>query len=434
MTLFAILIVTLCFVGLRLQTATMTFSNASVFLGTWVLLLCLYQLDLAGFDPLSFEMQLYIGVFFSIYGLVYYMTYRSRAPGRTSRVEQTSSQASFQASNRVFMYVFFVLWALLFLVFVRSLGLGGVFLLITGGGARRALSEAENVNIWFYLFGYLFLVAAVYARLPRGLIKRVAFLAICGVVLSSMLVTAAKINFVSAVFLIYFVWYNKVPRPARELAVHAAVSVVGLYAFIFLFSIYTGKVVDTSVGSAASLTDVLQYGRDAFMYPYEYFVSSLAALNQVFFYTDQHQFAPGSVSFYSVYQILGRVGVLPGGIELPPQFLSFVVVGEVETNVYTLFYDILVDFGPFASILVAVGLGVLHGNLDHAEYWGTRPEILYVSQVSKLSAFLSFINFRYGDTIVILVVAIVVLSVIIRNLSPKSAVARTPQWNRARAS
>lgn len=415
-----------CFFILMLTSRTLAISNFSIFIGLWIVLVALYHLNLAGFDPLGLELQFYLTVFFCLYTLIYYCTTVSLRAKNVSIKGQVRRTDWFRKRNRRFMVAFFLLWFLMFAMFVWSVGVELMILLILQGGARASLSAAENVNIWFYLFGYLFILSAAYHGAPRKLMWRALWYLACALVLMSMLLTAAKINFVSAVLLCYIVWYNKEPRLRILLVKHAAFAIVGLYTFIFLYSVYTGKVIDPNVGSAEGLSDILKFGAKAFLYPYDYLTGSLAALNEVFSNTLQHRYAPGSQSFYSVYKIVEQFGLLPADVELPPQFYSFVDVGNVYTNVYTLFYDLWLDFGQIASLAMAIGIGALHAFLDQSEVKGASPPLYYFSEISKLSAFLSFVNFRYGDTIVVLSLALITLSICWR------AIVKTPRRVRAK--
>ncbi len=416
---FALPLVILIFVVLKLTVRTLTFSNMSIFLGVWIALLGLYQLKLVPFDPLSLELQLYLTTFFGLYGFSYFTGSTAFGYARTPR-SHLIKKLSIQSSNRAFMYLFLILWLALIIVFVRSVSINGLIMIVSQGGARKAITNLENVKISFYLFGYLFLIAASVSALPKSFIRRVLFFTIIGIVLGSMLVTAAKINFVSASFLIYIVWYNNRHRSIITLLRHFGLAIIALYAFIFIFSLYTGKVIDKSIGSISSIQDILQFSSDAFLYPYEYFVGSLAALNKVFLYAEPHTYLPGSISFYSVYQILMRLGMIDSGAQLAPQFYDFVTVGGVTTNVYTFLYDLFLDFGLFFPLIAALFLGFIHSRLDVTEQRGGLPELIYLSQVSKLSAFLSFVNFRYGDTIFILALGIWAAVTIIRSLTSKS--------------
>ncbi|MBL4767937.1 MAG: oligosaccharide repeat unit polymerase [Rhodobacteraceae bacterium] len=417
MTLVTVALISFFFVVLKRLTNSVTFSNMSIFLGVWILLLFLFLIRLRPFEPLSLELQLYLTTFFALYAFSYFLTAaKSTSKARVAKPAIWCDR--YRASIGRFAGFFFILWAALFLLFINSIQANiSVMLLVTQGGARKALSELHNINLWFYLFGYLFLIAATMRPWGPSIFWRVLMVLAFVIVLASMLLTAAKVNFVSAIFLVYVVWFNKVPRSKMTLLRHAVYVVFGLYFFIFSFSLFTGKVIDANVGSTASFADILHFGANALFYPYDYLVSSLAALNKVFLSSQNHSYAFGSTSFFSLYKILTAFGLLTSDISLPSQFQSFVTVGGVNTNIYTIFYDLIFDFGIFSSLFMGVFLGLFHGTLDKAEYYGARPSLSFLSQISKLSALLSFINFRYGDTIFILAVSIWLAALLLGHLT-----------------
>ena len=232
------------------------------------------------------------------------------------------------------------------------------------------------------------------------------------VVFASLFMTAAKMNAISASFLVYTIWFNRNNYGLSNFSRHFLfIGVLG-YIFIFSYSLFTGKVVDQSVGSIESFSDILKFGKSGYLYPYEYLNSSLAALDYTFNRpsTTDPSFLWGGYSFYSVYRIAAAFGFLSDAAALPSQLYGFVQFDHVDTNVYTFFYDLIIDFGDIGALLFALPHAMLHAFLDMRETRTSNVAFILLTNVSKLTAFLSFVTFRYGDTIFVFVLAIWLLS------------------------
>ncbi|MFG6581120.1 O-antigen polymerase [Sulfitobacter sp. 1A13191] len=381
------------------------FSNLSVFLGIWSILMTLYSLNLSVFPKLSGSLTLYILTFHFLYIFIYFLTASGFPTSRGANTapayyDQTNPQLKRHLSFA--SQLSFALWAFFFVKFLASLqSVGGAAVFLTGGGARKMLSETEGVSLTFYVFAYLFLVTAMLLVPHLTRYRKVAVYAGILFVLGSLLLTAAKVNVVSGAFLIYAIWFNRKKIGFANFCRQFGALVILGYAFIFLFSAFTGKVVDKSVGSIDNISDVLRYGKSAFLYPYDYLVGSLAALDYRFasIHSSDYSNLVGGHSFYSVYRIASAFGLISDTADLPDQFYGFVWFGGVNTNIYTFLYDLMLDFGEIGALLFAPLLAMLHASLDMRETIGRNIALIMLSNISKLSAFLSFVNFRYGDTV-----------------------------------
>jgi oligosaccharide repeat unit polymerase len=166
-----------------------------------------------------------------------------------------------------------------------------------------------------------------------------------------------------------------------------------------LFSLFTGKVIDKNVGSANTISDILSFGTSALLYPYEYMIGSLAAFNEVALHPQEGGFPPGAYSISFVYNALAKLGFTSSSLQLPDHLREFVHVGGIDTNVYTFLYDFVLDFGLVGSLLAAPLLATLHTYLDNrSSTTKSIPEFLLI-YISILAGFLSFVSFRYGDTL-----------------------------------
>ncbi|WP_081035955.1 O-antigen polymerase [Rhodobacter capsulatus] len=392
------------------------FSNLSVFLGVWAMIFFLYSLNLSVFPELSWDLYFYLLTFFSFYIFVYIVfasAFQSSQRESTPVVHLVEGNSRFKRKLVGAAILSFAAWSIFFFLFLRSFGsVSGVIFFLTAGGARKAISNSEGVSLTYYVFAYLFLIVAV-LLLPHltRIWKSVTYFCML-VVFVSLFMTAAKMNVISASFLVYIIWFNRNNYGFSNFYRHSLFILVFGYIFIFAYSLFTGKVVDQSVGSAESFSDILKFGKSGYLYPYEYLNSSLAALDYTFnipLKTDPSSLW-GGYSFYSVYRIAAAFGLFSDTAALPSQLYGFVQFGHVDTNVYSFFYDLIIDFGDVGALLFAFPHAMLHAFLDMREKRTSNVAFILLTNISKLTAFLSFVTFRYGDTIFVFVLAIWLLS------------------------
>lgn len=394
MTLIIASILATYFLVLRRTVNALAFSNFSVFLGIWIALLFLHSLKLRGYDDLSIDILLYIVVFFSIYFVTYILA--TIISARDKFKFKSANESRF--STDLICAILFALWAGFFIIFIKTLGGTGSFIsLLSSGGARLELNIIGGINVSYYIFAYFFIIAASMGNPLRSRAKKIVYAFAVIVVLFSLLFTAAKVNFMTASFILYAMWFNRNGFGWKAFLIHSIILIVLMYVFIFTFAIYTGKVFDQNLGSVASISDILNISSSAFMYPYDYITGSIAALNEVFELQTNSDYPTGSISFGFLYKALALLGLLDWNIQLPPHNEEFVLVSGLDTNVYTFIYDIKRDFGV-ASLIIASILGLLHQYLDRSEWIGARISLINLSQASKVSAVLSFVNFGYGGT------------------------------------
>lgn len=380
-------------------------TNKNILAGVFTLVVALHSLNLAYFQPLSLKLGAFIIFFFLIYALTAAVaTYKfdSKMRFRKSR----SGIATVYVNTKIKKIVF-MLWLVSFVQFLfflnSTVGILGYF---TSGLARKIMSQDIDINIYFYIFGYLYITLTLASARPHNKRGQLFELISIGLILISLLTTAAKINFISGCFLVYVLWFRRNNNNLRDLFVHGFYGLLLMYAFIVIFSLFTGKVVDRNFGAVTSVSDFFQLSYAFFLYPYEYVAGALEALNSVFGNLNSSNYSFGSYSFNAIYRALITLN-LPGATDnIPFKAGEFVVLSAFNTNVYTFFYDPLLDFGAFVTALLAIPLAILHSYLDSKETYNPSLGVTILSSSSKLCCFISFADFKYGDTYFIVSVLI----------------------------
>jgi len=369
-----------------------------VFNFSWLITIILYQLNLSVFPPLSFELKLYLIAFLLCYITSYYIV-RKFIIGK---VYLFVSNVDFDRAKVItdFLLLLWFLFLLYFFYQIRSIG--GILEYLSDGGARTALkdlSEDSGVNISFYLFGTLFIIARLYLIFLNIKKQSYSSFMVIIVVLASMLLTAAKINFMYCVMLIYFCWFNAKNKKTSLLFIHS-VGILGLmYVFIVAFSFFTGKVVDSNVGSMNDFSDVFLLGGAALLYPYDYVVGSLAALD----YFIMNQYVNSSEFFVYTFSRVYKVAIYFFGKDafptIPAHSLPFVSISGVSTNVYSMHYELINDFGFFGALISSIALAALNSFLDF-NFKKSKSLFVYILfYLSLVCSALSTISLKYTDTI-----------------------------------
>lgn len=405
MAALACITLLICHLLVRNLLGLKPLSNNGIFFGLWTALLFLHALNLSTFPPLSIQTGTFLILFFCIYTLtsigygkvLQAFIHKRNRPNRTQH-------SSVEKKMPAWMPILFVCaWALTFaqylLVVSKEISLA---FFLTGGAARSALSGSDEISITYYIPAYFYLAVAF--RPCKSEIANRALLnnTTRTIVLVSLLFTAAKINFVSGAFLLYIGWFKKEKYSSSVLAKHSLAALALLYLFVATFAIFTGKVIDENVGSLSGVQDLFKLGLGALLYPYDYAVGSIAALDEIFRMSAFNSaYATGGYSVPVLYKIASTFGFTGNTKNLPPQFMEFVYINGVWTNVYTMFLDLIYDFGVYGSLLAAPALAVLNASLDSTERGTTSASLALLNACAKLSIFLSFINFRYGGTLFI---------------------------------
>jgi|GEM_PF-5740097 len=402
-------------------------SNTSIFLGLWSLLLFLYSLNLSVFDSLTPLVLAFFVAFFMLYSLTIFLVPAVLLYGKRLPKNFISCGKYFYGEVLIPLWAMrltFILWVIFFYSFLSAMDSKiGLYVYILSGKGRTLIGEMGDINTSYYIFAYLYLVLTCLSPCQSSLLKRLFRRSAQILVLASLILTSAKVNFVSAVFLIYIIWFNRSGFRPKSMAIQFIALIVGFYLFIFLFSILTGKVIDRNIGSTTGISDVLNFGMGAFLYPYDYAVGSIGALNHVFFNEVQSGYVWGAHVFRKFYEVLPIIGWSDYNLKLPPTFDAFVCLDGVDTNVYTFLYDLIRDFGIVPTLCFAVFLGCFHAYLDVQERTSSFFAIHLLSNVSKLDAFLSFAGLRYTGTFflaTVIICGVLLMTDKIRSFSHRS--------------
>lgn len=372
-------------------------SNLLVFTFTWSVCLILYNLDLSVFPDLSENLKLYIMSFMSLYIISYVSVYSLLTYSAKSRL-------NFQYIYRVnLVKLFFFLWALFLGLFLIKVSLTiGIANYLTSGTARSSIkdiSETHGVNISYYMFAYLFLISCFYEGFNKVKITLTVLVSL------SLVFTAAKMNFVVYCLLAYVLYINKSNVQYKKVGFQLLFLVVAFYLFIFVFSLFTGKVIDQNVGSAENIEDILQFGSSALLYPYNYLVGAVAALDEVFFHcnfacVDSDYMSNVLARIYRFGSSLGLNSFLP---DIPSHNKPFVNINGINTNVYSFHYELIADFGIYGAILSASLLAFVHATLDFLSKRERIRFTLYaLNSLIVVFTLLTVISFRYFNTIIMM--------------------------------
>lgn len=96
--------------------------------------------------------------------------------------------------------------------------------------------------------------------------------------------------------------------------------------------------------------------------------------------------------------------------------MPFVDMDGVNTNVYSFFYEIILDFGYAPSLFIALVLGSMHAYIDNNEVVSKTPETILLGAGSKLGSVFSFAAFSFFDTFFLVVVFLYAVICLVRRV------------------
>lgn len=397
-----------------------------VFNASWLITLILYELNLSVFPEIDLASYSYLLSYLLLFNISYFIFYlvisnhKKINPSHGFSICDKSGDASILHADRFFSDYLFIAWLVLLVVFFYQISKSyGVVNYLIDGGARKILSnlnesDDSSINISYYIFGTLFVIfRLVEWELHNINLTKIAILKVV-VVCFSLLLTAAKVNFVYLCMIIYFIYFIVKNKTYFNLIGHVSVLVSIFYLFIIAFAFFTGKVIDENVGSMESFDDVFRLGKSTLLYPYDYLVGALAAFNEFFIHKpnmEQSEF--GSYMFKRVYQLLSLIVNKNNLPSLPPSQTPFVNINGINTNVYTMHYFIVNDLGPYLAIIFSVVQGVYFSWLDFIKANCKNTSFNVLFYLTLANTVLSLITFKFSDTLYFSAICIFFISHII---------------------
>jgi oligosaccharide repeat unit polymerase len=381
-------------IGINKYLKNNNFSVYFLFNISWISSISLYIMDLNNLPIISDFTKIYLAVFFLVTNVSYIIFRKISITEVRFVIDQNLN------FERRLLNLFFYLWAVYFLYFLYSIystvGFQEFFLSNAARKIMYTLGKEYNINISYYIFGTFYLWGLSYFSTKYNEKNNVKYF----IVLFSLLLTAAKMNFVLALIGSLLIKYHYRNLSYKQLLLRLIPYIGGFLVFLVLFSIFTGKVIDSSVGTIYSIEDMGRLTYNALLYPYTYIVSSLFALdyyiNHTIIYHDiDYNF---SYIFLPFYKILNKVGL---NIDFPSHILPFVYIDSFETNVYSFFYELLHDLGFVGTLLFGIFSSFLYAIVDsNIQFNRTLSVYLFYANLA-MASFLSIISFKFNTTMFI---------------------------------
>lgn len=376
------------------------YSSFILFNGSWIIVVSLYLLGSNFLPSLSEFTIIYILIYFSLSNTAYIFFRLSR-----SLSLRITTKVNYRISHRI-LKIFFFLWLLYFLYFLTSIytsvGFREYFLANSARKIMQSLGKETEINLSYYIFGTFYCWGCLYHNLKYDR-KKVLWLSIVGL---SLLLTAAKMNFITAIIgglIIIFHYRNYSYTKVLKLIIPI---LIGFFLFLISFSIFTGKVIDKNIGTITTWNEINNLTTGVLLYPYIYLVSAIFSLdyyiNEIILRGIQND------SFFYVltpiYKVLYKVGVVN---EDPSTILPIISIDSYQPNVYTFFYEVLHDFGLFGTIIFGVFSSFIFSTLDfNVKKGGSILFYLFYATVSTC-IILSVVAYKFHSTLFGIIVLII---------------------------
>lgn len=406
---------------IQLKLCNIRLSVFFVFNLAWLFTLTLFEFNLSVFPTLDMSVYLYLIGYLLMFNIIYIFSYLFFGNNYKSKIiddcaigYETSRGVADQKKYAIDDYLF-IAWAIFVLVFVYQINVSYGFInYLSDGSARQVLldineSDNSNINLSYYMFGTLYvlfrLVKWELVNESLSILDKIKI----STIMISLLLTAAKMNFVYLCLMIYFISFLKRNKTYSQLLTHAFIIIFVFYIFIISFAFFTGKVIDDNIGSMSALNDVYDLGKATLLYPYNYLVGSLSAFNEFFLNkpnNEHSEFCSYMFSrFYQLMSIIINKEYLP---IIPPHSAPFVNINGINTNVYTMHYHIVNDLGPFFAMIIAALQGIYFSWLDVCKRFFKNTYINVLFYLTLSNSILSLISFKFNDTMYIFTILLLI--------------------------
>jgi len=363
---------------------------------SWIIMISLYIMNFNDLPMISLFLKLYLSIYFIIVNLSYFIVRKLSISHISIRIEDSYN------FNKKILSILFLLWIIFLLYFLMkvytTIGFEKFFLSNAARKIIHELGKEYNINISYYIFGTYYLWGLTYLNVSRNERHKFKYI----IVLSSLLLTAAKMNFVMAILGSIFIKYHYSNLSYKKILLLILPYIGGFLIFLVLFAIFTGKVVDSSVGSITSLEDIKNITFGVLLYPYTYLVSSLFALD---YYVNHIINSNGYEIDYMfryillpLYKILAKFDLVNN---VPSHILSFVYIDGFKTNVYSFFYVLFHDFGLIGSLFFGILSSWLFALFDFNIKFNKSFLLYLMYGYLAVGSFLSIISYRFNTTIFI---------------------------------
>ncbi|MEZ9027589.1 O-antigen polymerase [Vibrio cyclitrophicus] len=374
-----------------------------VFNMTWLIAIFLAHLNISSFGELSVEVRLYLLCYLLAFNLSYVIFYLS-FKGETSLDFHENYDFKSLKNIAALTKLSWLIWFFLFLVFVVTIEKEiGIFNFIFSGQARANINKINNdagVLIYYYIFGSLSCCLAVYKSCFTKLYK-VEYIGIT-LVLLSLLFTGAKINFITCIIMMFGVKYRLTNTNDIRLIYFSIIAVVLFYLFIILFSVFTGKAIDNDVGSLDSLSDLSSLTTNVLLYPYDYAIGALYALDEKLFTYNNVMFEPYLPTILNKFYLIVNKVLGFEYISANSSVLDFIEVGDVVTNVYTMHLAIINELSLLGAFLSSIVLGFVLSAVDYFSKIKRNFTVTFLYASFLPVCILSLVAYKFNDTILYL--------------------------------
>ncbi|MCG9544421.1 oligosaccharide repeat unit polymerase [Vibrio sp. Isolate33] len=374
-----------------------------VFNITWLFAIFLAQLDLSSFGELSVEIRLYLLcylLFFNLAYIIFYLSFKDKLNLAFYDKYEFENLKNIAGLTKLS----WMIWFSLFLVFIVTIENEiGLFNFLFSGQARASINEINNdagVLIYYYIFGSLSCCITVYKSCFTKLSK-IECIGIV-VVLLSLLLTGAKINFITCIIMMFGVKYRLKYTNDIRLIYFGIIAVVLFYLFIILFSVFTGKAIDNDVGSLDSLNDLSSLTINVLLYPYDYAIGALYALDEKLFTHNSVIVEPYLPTILNKFYLIVNKVLGFEYISVNSSVLDFIEVGEVVTNVYTMHLAIINELSLLGAFLSSIVLGFVLSAVDYFSKMKRNFTVTFLYASFLPVCVLSLVAYKFNDTILYL--------------------------------
>lgn len=312
-------------------------------------------------------------------------------------------------SSRKLLVYFTLISLVLFSFFAADFGgLSVIFLMGLEGGLRTNLREFSELSLYYIYPAYITIGINEYLYKAR----KISLLFYCSIVLiivPMLLLTGAKVNFITAALLVVYIRYmNKRFHVMR-------VFFLGLAFFLFIsffvnaYAFISGKwIYGNEIASIFDIFD-LNIFSDTLTYFFNYITSGYASFGYYVLNLDQRYGDCGVVTvFCKISDLLLGTDILSGN-----RFFEFVIIGDIRTNVFSWLNDIYILLGATGLIFIGVFMPVMLVILDRIV---SREDLLssLLGAVFFYSIVLSFSWFKILDPTNILVILLFLIGRLFR--------------------